>query len=202
MPVTVRLVPVWAPVLGACVLAAGCKRIEPYDPFDPDSDAEVPSWIAQEFQDRKGECESALYYDETEYATLFAAGTFFEDGDAVLGNEFWLFWPNPKFQDTGFTECMVVFDIAGSKRDSTVAGAAYAYDIQATVDEDQTDCPEGWDGTPIYAGEEQWNETYNIVETPNDGISLLFNSGNSFATGTRYSNGFEWMQTERECWAL
>ena len=177
---------------------SGCKRIEPFDPFDPNAQAEVPDWIQEEWDQKKTDCDTALYWDNpgAHMATSYYAGNFYEDQGSVFGNEFWLLYPNDAFADIGFTECMVVWDVAGTITDSGQSGASYAMSIQASVDEEQTTCPVNWEDIPIYVGFESLTENYNIIETPQGGVSLSFDSGTQFASGRQLDNGIQWLSVK------
>lgn len=177
--------------------ASGCK--DPENPFDPSAEAEVPEWIQAEWEQNKRGCDSSPYWDSTAHmATTHYAGSYFEDKGSLFGNEFWLLYPNTTFEDIGFTECTVVWDVAGTITDSSQPGAAYAIALSATIDEEQTTCPVNWEDIPIYVGFEEFTENYNVVETPQNGVSLSFDSGTQFATGRKVSNGIQWF-SDKDC---
>lgn len=182
----------WSWFLVAVVTMA-CKNVPAPDPLNPDVPAEVPDWIAGEVAGQEEACATAPYWDEANIATNFFAGNYAFDGEGVLGQEFWLLYPNANLTaNTGFQPCQVVWDVVGVIGDPVQAGS-YSLSISATVDEDQTDCVEDVNSNPVYAGDEQFSVTYDVFDA-NGSVTVVFgNSGNPVGIGESTNRGISWL---------
>ena len=180
-------------------LLAGCSKTASIDPFDPLEEAIVPTWIQNEIAGQENACDSLdTIPAQARVATGFFAGNFEWDGnDDLVGNEFWLLFPDAELAATGFVACTVVWDVVGTRVDA--AGAAdYSLEISGSVDTNQTDCVEDAVGTPVYVGDENFSVVYDVVEQSNGSANVFFQSGTLLGRGEANNRGLTWV-SERDC---
>jgi len=180
------------------LVSIGCKPPAP-DPFDPDAIATLPSWVEDEWNANDDSCSSAYQWDAATAATTFYAGQFYINGETFVGNEFWLLNPNQNLRDAlGFEKCTVVWDTIGKVVQPEEGGAAFDLQLSASIDEDQTDCVLDLNDNPIYDGQEEFSQLYEVFEGPNGSVTMRFPSGTEFGKGRKDISGLTWM-SEKDC---
>lgn len=189
--------------MGIAIVAAGCTAGPAGDPFDPNEVASLPNWIEDELAGQEDACSSSPYWDDGQVlvATTFFAGSYAWDADDLIGNEFWVLYPDPDLAATGFTACTVVWDVLGQRGDAVGAGD-YSVSISATIDEDQTDCTTNVNDETVYAGDEQFNVVYDVSEVSGGSVQVFFaTSGSVVGRGEFDGGGFSWL-SEKDCKAF
>lgn len=175
------------------VAAMACKNVPaPTDPFDPDAEAELPSWIDQQLSADAEACASSPYWEDANMATSFFAGSFVIQGDVVTGNEFWILYPNDNLASTGFTDCMVVWDFNGTVGEPEGVGT-YSLHISAVVDVEQTTCVEDANGNPVYVGDEDFPVQYDVLESGDEVTVRFSGSGDILGRGQIEGGVVSWI---------
>ncbi|MEZ4319556.1 MAG: hypothetical protein R3F61_18720 [Myxococcota bacterium] len=186
-------------LIAVTALLAGCSKGPKVDPFDPDQTAELPGWIAAELTGQEAACSSSpLWADpQAKVATTFFAGYYEWDDLDLVGNEFWVLYPDPELAATGFTACTVVWDVYGTQ-EAAVGAADYSITLAASVDDSQTDCVEDAAGNTVYEGEENFTVTYDVVEHGNGTVDVFFTSGTQLGRGEYDASSLSWL-SEKDC---
>jgi hypothetical protein len=127
-------------------------------------------------------CEDQPAYVEVSGATAFYVGEFhFDDCGNVKGTETWLLYANPTWVENGGQDCVVVWDLDGTKVDRVNKGD-YSFDFAATIDLEATTCDEvdgGYsDGEDLYAGSENFTMQYD-VQVDGDRAQVFWANGGS-----------------------
>ena len=113
-------------------------------------------------------------------ATSYFMGTYIIDSDGWFGREQWILHPTPAWTATNGETCYVTWETIASQTE--VAGCAtcdFALQVSASINRQQTDCPEGlWEET-----EEQWEVTYDVYIDGSSAIFYFQNSGDELGQG-------------------
>ncbi|MCB9679515.1 MAG: hypothetical protein H6737_30700 [Alphaproteobacteria bacterium] len=183
----------------ATMLLVGCSKGPKIDPLDPNQQAVLPSWIQNALQGEEDACSSSPLWDDpnAKVATTFFAGYYEWDATDLVGNEFWVLYPDPELAATGFTACTVVWDVYGTQSDS-VGAADYSITISGSVDLAQTDCIEDAAGNPVYADDENFTVTYDVVESSNGTVDVYFTSGTHLGRGEYDNASMSWL-SDKDC---
>ena len=116
-------------------------------------------------------------------ATSYFVGTYIIDSNGWFGREQWILHPTPDWTSTNGETCYVTWETTASEID--IAGCQncdFGLDVSATINRQQTDCPEGlWEES-----EEQWQEQYDVYIDGSESIVYFQGSGDEVGQG--YSN--------------
>ena len=111
--------------------------------------------------------------------TNYVLGTYVQNQGFWEGEEIWFLLPNSEKEMDGYESCQIRWDVR-VEEESDCENCDYLFSVQATLDEEQTTCPEEfWRSEPI----QNWNNRYRVV---NDKLSTEFqfaSSQNAFGWG-------------------
>ena len=168
---------------------------------DSDADSDTDADIDDPFDAIIGDehiCEEGdLYEDIWVVATTFYIGDYTRDGVDWEGKEYWLLYPNPTLEATGFTDCMMVWDAAGQEEEEKQGSCAlcdFSVNIEASYNAAESTCTVQ---DFIDDHGKDWQETYDV--NVKDGVSeFFFTSGTQFGTG-QYNDERITYVSENDC---
>jgi hypothetical protein len=129
-------------------------------------------------------------------AAAYFYGQYVPDGEGGWrGEERWLLFANPTWQDAGFDDCEVVWITRASE---TATGACGACDlgiaVSASVDQGRTTCPEELWEDPA---DKNWSAEYAVAISGDDSV-WYFASGSPLGEGSHADGAMNFL-SEKTC---
>ncbi len=195
-------------VLLACIGGSKSDTDDTTSGGDDDDDDACPVSAADDLSDLESElsgidheCEDLPFYvPEVPTATIWYIGSLtIDDCGEVTGTETAFLFPNPAWLANDGYECIITWDITGVLREPFNDGS-YGLDMEANVDPFNSTCPEDAYGMTFYSGFEYMQLQYDVVQTGDGDITLLFaESGNELAWGEDNESHLTYITSNVDC---
>lgn len=180
----------------------GCKNEPaPGDPIGLEEVEELPDWIDDEAAAESDACAVNPFWDRANMATRLFAGTFAFNGDGVVGKEVIYLYPNATLtENTGFTDCRLVWNVSGVKTEPIGVGT-YGIALTGLIDEEETDCVEDYEGRTVYGSEDQFTVAYDVLAANGTATVLYGETGTRLGEGTADDRTMAYL-SEPGCWTF